>query len=83
MFTKNSGFWMMVLGGGASLYDLMTTKEGAVAGDLYGPGKPLESFRFKVYTKPATTTAPITPAKDYYVSISDAAAIFGAYLYFR
>lgn len=80
---KNTALWTMLIAAGASLYDIMTTKEGAPAGDLYGPGKPLESFRVKVYTRAASTTAPVTPAKDYYVSITDATAMLGAYFYFR
>jgi len=80
---KSTALWVMLIGAGLSAYDMMTTKEGATAGDLYGPDKPLASLRFKVYTRPATTTAPVTPAKDFYVSASDAAAIIGAYFYFR
>lgn len=79
---KQTAFWMMVLGAGASIYDIATTPAGGTAGDLYGPGKMLESFRAKVYTRPATT-APAAPAKDYYISASDAAAVIGAYFYFR
>lgn len=80
---KNTIFWVMLISAGLSAYDLMTTKDGATAGDLYGPDKPLASLRFKVYTRPATTTAPVTPAKDFYVSATDAAAILAAYFYFR
>jgi hypothetical protein len=80
---KSTALYVMLIGAALSAYDIMTTKEGAAAGDLYGAGKPLESLRVKVYTKPATTVAPVMPAKDYYVSASDAAAVIGAYFYFR
>ena len=80
---KSTALWVMLIGAGLSAYDLMTTPTGGTAGDLYGADKPLASLRWKVYTRPATTTAPVTPAKDYYLSASDAAAIVGAYFYFR
>lgn len=70
--TKKTGLYLMLAGAAVSLYDLMGT-----GNPVYGSGKPLASMRWKVYT---TTTAPV---KDYYVSISDIAAVAGAYLYFR
>lgn len=70
---KNTAFWLMAIGAGVSLLDLATD------GGVYGAGKPLEKFKFKVYTSPAAGT---TPAKDYYLSISDAAALIGAGMYF-
>lgn len=79
---KNTALWMMIIGAGLSVYDIATTPSGGTAGDLYGTGKPLASARWKVYTKPATTVAPVTPAKDYYISISDAVAGVGAWFYF-
>lgn len=79
---KQTAFWMMVIGAAMSVYDIATTPNGGIGGDLYGTGKPLESLRVKVYTRPATTT-PAAPAKDYYASVSDAAAVIGAFLYFR
>ena len=79
---KNTAMWVGLIAAGASAYDLMTTPAGGTAGDLYGPGKPLESMRWKVYTRPATTT-PAAPAKDYYVSITDAVALVAAFYYFK
>ena len=81
--SKNTAFWVMLAGALASGYDLYTTPAGGTAGDLYGAGKPLENMRLKVYTRPASTVAPITAAKDYYLSVTDAAALVGAYFYFR
>ena len=83
--SKNTALWLMLGGVALSAYDIMTTPVGGVAGDLYGAGKPLEKLRFKVYTKDAVVaagTTPASPAKDYYVSASDAAAMVGAYFYF-
>jgi hypothetical protein len=68
---KKTGLYMMVIGAAVSVYDLATD------GSLYGAGKPLEKLRVKVYTSTST------PPKNWYVSISDAAAVVGAYLYFR
>jgi len=79
---KSTALWVMLIGAGLSAYDLMTTEKNATAGALYSEGKPLAALRWKVYTREATTN-PATPAKDYYLSASDAAAIVGAYFYFR
>lgn len=73
--TKATAFWVMLIGAGASVYDLMTTDPGMTGGALYGVGKPLEKARVEVYK----TTA----GKQYYASVSDAAAVVGAYFYFR
>jgi len=78
---KNTAFWVMLAGVALSAYDIYSTPAGGTGGALYGPGKPLESMRWNVYTSPATTT-PAAPAKNYYVSVSDAAALVGAYFYF-
>jgi len=83
---KSTALWVMLIGAGLSAVDLATTKQGDTAGALYGPDKPLHSLRWKVYTRdatPANGTTAATPAKDYYLSASDAAAIIGAYFYFR
>ena len=72
--TKSTALWVMLGGAAASAYDLFTTKEGAAAGELYGPGKAFEKMRVSVYK----TTA----GKEYFVSVSDAAAVVGAYFYF-
>jgi hypothetical protein len=80
---KNTALYVMLIGAGASLYDILTTEKGATAGKLYGPEKPLADLRWNFYTKPATTTAPIEPAKNYYISVTDAMALVGAYFYFR
>lgn len=72
---KQIALYVMLGGVALSLYDAM-----ADGNPLYGVGKPLESMRWKVYTtKPTDGTQP----KDYYVSISDIAALAGAYFYFR
>ena len=67
--SKKTGLWMMLGGAALSLYD-------AIAGGnpLYGPGKPLESLRWKIYTTGS--------GKNYYVSISDIAIVAGAWIYF-
>lgn len=70
--TKKMALYLMIGGAALSVYDLM-----ADGNPLYGPGKPLEKMRWKVYTSTAT------PPKDWYVSISDAAAIIGAVFYFK
>jgi hypothetical protein len=66
---KNVAFWLMIGGIAVSAYDLLTD------GSLYGSGKPLESLRWKVYTTQS--------GKNWYVSVSDLAAITGAFFYFR
>jgi len=46
----------------------------------------LANMRWVAYHRdaaPAAGTTPAVAAKDYYVSISDVAALFGAYFYFR
>lgn len=79
---KQTALWVMVIGAALSAYDYTTTPDGGTGGALYGVGKPLESMRWSVYTK-AATTAPAAPAKDYYISVSDVAALAGAFFYFR
>lgn len=79
---KTTALWVMLGGVALSGYDLMTTKAGAAGGELYAEGKPLASLRWNFYKQPATTS-PAAPAKNYYISISDAAALVGAYFYFR
>lgn len=74
--TKQTALWLMIGGAALSVYDMATTEAGASGGALYGAGKPLESLRWKVYTNDTTK-------KSYYLSISDAAALTGAFLYFR
>ena len=73
--TKNTALWMLVGGALLSGYDMFTTDKGQTGGALYGPGKPLEKLRFEVYKTEA--------GKQYFVSVSDAAAVIGAYFYFR
>lgn len=65
---KKTGLYLMLAGAAVSAYDLFTK------GELYGAGKPLE--KMKVALNPGSATV-------YYLSISDAAAVIGAYLYFR
>lgn len=79
--SKQMALYLMIGGALMSGYDLMTTPAGGSGGALYGAGKPLEMLRWNVYTSPVTTT-PAAPAKNYYLSASDAAAVLGAYLYF-
>ena len=67
--TKKTGLWLMVIGATASLYDAV-----AAGNPLYGPGKPLESLRWKIYTS--------SGGKNYYVSVTDLAIIAGAWIYF-
>lgn len=66
--TKKTALYLMLAGAAASVYDLVSD------GGLYGPGKPLEKMRWKVYTT--------ADGKNWYVSISDAAAVIGAGIYF-
>lgn len=73
--TKNTALWMLVGGALLSGYDMLTTEKNQTGGALYGPGKPLEKLRFEVYKTEA--------GKQYFVSVSDAAAVIGAYFYFR
>lgn len=73
--SKNTAFWVMVVGAGASIYDLMTTEAGMTGGALYGVGKPLEKARIEAYKTAA--------GKQYYASATDAMAVVGAYFYFR
>jgi hypothetical protein len=72
--SKKTGLYLMLAGAAVSVIDLVTAKAGEAGGMFYGPGKPLEKMRWKVFTSEAK--------KDYYVSISDAAALAGAYIYF-
>jgi hypothetical protein len=71
---KNTALWVLLGGAGLSVYDMVTTKPGANGGNLYGPGKPLENLRFEIYKTDA--------GKQYYMSVSDAAAVIGAWFYF-
>ena len=73
--TKNNALWLMLGGAGLSVYDMLTTEKGAIGGNLYGPGKPLEKLRFEIYKT--------DQGKQYFLSVSDAAAIVGAWFYFR
>lgn len=73
---KNTALWVMLGGAGLSVYDMVTTEKGQSGGNLYGPGKPLENLRFQIWENDAKT-------KQYYVSVSDAAAVLGAWFYFR
>jgi hypothetical protein len=66
--TKKTGLWLMVGGAALSLYDAISK------GALYGPGKPLENMKWKIYTS--------SSGENYYLSISDIAAIAGAFIYF-
>jgi hypothetical protein len=66
--TKKTGLYLLIGGAAVSLYDAFS------GGSLYGAGKPLEKFRWKVYTTAA--------GNNYYVSISDVAAVVGAFVYF-
>lgn len=72
--SKKTALWMMIGGAALSGYDLMTTPPGGNGGDLYGAGKPLEKLRFEVHKNAA--------GKQYFVSVSDAAAVIGAFFYF-
>lgn len=69
---KKTALWIMGIGAALSLYDMMASDS-----PLYGAGKPLEKMRWKVYTSDGP------PKKDWYLSITDAAAIVGAVLYFK
>lgn len=62
--SKKTGMYLLIGGTLVSLYDVMT------GNSLYGTGKPLAGLRWKIYTTAAGT--------NYYVSISDAAALAGA-----
>lgn len=73
---KQTALWVLIGGAGLSIYDMLTTEKGANGGNLYGTGKPLEKLRFQVWENDAKT-------KQYYVSVSDAAAVLGAWFYFR
>jgi hypothetical protein len=66
--SKKTALMLLVGGAAVSIYDAVTQ------GSLYGPGKPLEKLKFKIYTTDAGV--------NYYVSISDIAAITGAIFYF-
>lgn len=73
--SKSVAFWMMTVGALASAYDLGTTPSGGSGGALYGPGKPLEKMRWKIYTTAGGT--------NIYASVSDVAAVAGAFFYFK
>lgn len=67
--SKQTALWLMLGGAAVSLWEL------ASPGAVYGTDKPLASMRWKVHTT--------ADGKNYYVSISDAVAVAGAYFYFR
>lgn len=69
--TKKTALWLMIGGAAVSIYDFV--QDGA----LYGPGKPLEKLKIKIYEQ----TGP--PVKVWHLSVSDAAAIIGAWFYLR
>lgn len=73
--TKNTALWLMLGGAALSVYDMVTTEKGAIGGNLYGTDKPLEKLRFEIYKTDA--------GKQYFMSVTDAAAVVGAYFYFR
>lgn len=66
---KKTALWLLYGGLAVSIYDMVTDNS------LYGPGKALESLRFKVHTT--------AEGKNWYVSVSDAAALAGAFFYFK
>lgn len=66
---KKTALYLMIGGIAVSAYDAFTQNS------LYGAGKPLEKMRWKVYT---TSTG-----ENWYVSISDLAALAGGFFYFR
>lgn len=66
--TKKTASILLLGGLAVSLYDAFTNNS------LYGPGKPLANMRWKIYTTASGT--------NWYVSISDLAAIAGAFFYF-
>lgn len=66
---KKTALWLMIGGIAVSAYDAFTNNS------LYGAGKTLESLRWKVYTS--------SDGKNWYLSVSDIAAIAGAFLYFK
>lgn len=68
MMSKKTGLYLMLAGAALSAWEL------ASPGAVYGAGKPLASMRWKVYQ---------SGDKSVYVSISDVAAVAGAFLYFR
>lgn len=67
--SKKTALYVMLGGIAVSAYDAITNNS------LYGAGKPLESFRWKVHTT--------SDGKNWYVSISDIAAVAGAIFYFK
>lgn len=66
--SKKTGLYLMLAGAALSAYDMMTD------GGLYGPGKPMERLHWKVAT---------VSGKDWYISVSDIAAVVGAFVYFK
>lgn len=67
--SKKVSLYVMIGGIVVSAYDAFTNNS------LYGPGKPLEKLRFKVYTG--------SNGSNWYVSVSDIAAVLGAIMYFK
>lgn len=72
---KNTALWLMLGGAALSVYDLVTTPANGTGGALYGAGKPLENMRWKVHTT--------AEGKNWYLSVTDGAALAGAFFYFR
>jgi hypothetical protein len=66
--SKKMGLYLMIAGAAVSALEL------SKPGTVYGAGKPLESMRWKVYQ---------SGDKTLYVSVSDIAALAGAFFYFR
>lgn len=73
---KQTALWLMIGGAALSVYDMATTEPGATGGKLYGADGPLKSLRWEVYKNETTK-------KSYYLSVSDGAAIVGAFMYFK
>jgi hypothetical protein len=66
--SKKMGLYLMLAGAAVSAWELVQP------GAVYGAGKPLAPFRWKVYQM---------MDKSLYVSISDLAALAGAAIYFK
>ena len=67
---KQTALWLMIGGAAVSAYD-MFGKDNPV----YGVGKPLEKMRWEIYKG--------SDNKPVFISISDIAALTGAFFYFR
>lgn len=66
--TKKTGLYLMLAGAAVSALELMKP------GSVYGPDAPLKGLRWEAYKTAA--------GKVYYISVSDIAALAGAYIYF-